>query len=85
MYIILVELLGLSVSPSRGNFDFKFSRPSALGPTYYLLALNKIIICSIKPLKKWMAESAPLKKSSIIKDCMVQADPPKEANGEKNR
>ena len=32
-----------------------------------------------------MAESAPLKKSSIIKDCMVQADPPKEANDEKNR
>ena len=30
-----------------------------------------------------MAESAPLKKSSIIKDWMVQADPPKEANGEK--
>ena len=31
-----------------------------------------------------MAESAPLKKSSIIKEWMVQADPPKEANREKN-
>ena len=31
-----------------------------------------------------MAESASLKKSSIIKEWMVQADPPKEANGEKN-
>ena len=31
-----------------------------------------------------MAESAPLKKLSIIKDWMIQADPPKEANGEKN-
>ena len=30
-----------------------------------------------------MAESAPLKKSSFIKEWMVQADPPKEANGEK--
>ena len=32
-----------------------------------------------------MAESAPLKKSSIIKDWMVQPDPTKEANDEKNR
>ena len=31
-----------------------------------------------------MAESAPLKKLSIIKDWMIQAEPPKEANGEKN-
>ena len=31
-----------------------------------------------------MAESAPLKKLSIVKDWMIQADPPKEANGEKN-
>ena len=31
-----------------------------------------------------MAESPPLKKSSIIKEWMVQVDPPKEANGEKN-
>ena len=31
-----------------------------------------------------MTESAPLKKSSIIEEWMVQADPPKEANGEKN-
>ena len=31
-----------------------------------------------------MAESAPLKKSSIIKDWMIQADPPKEANSDKN-
>ena len=31
-----------------------------------------------------MAESAPLKKSSIIKEWMVQADPPREANSEKN-
>ena len=31
-----------------------------------------------------MAESSPLKKSSIIKEWMVQADPPKEVNGEKN-
>ena len=31
-----------------------------------------------------MAESAPLKKSSIIKEWMLQADPPKEANGERN-
>ena len=30
-----------------------------------------------------MAESAPLKKSSIIKEWMVQADPKKEANGPK--
>ena len=30
-----------------------------------------------------MAESAPLKKSSIIKEWMAQADPPKEANGKK--
>ena len=30
-----------------------------------------------------MAESTPLKKSSIIKECMVQADPPKKAKGEK--
>ena len=30
-----------------------------------------------------MAESAPLKKSSFIKEWMVQVDPPKEANGEK--
>ena len=30
-----------------------------------------------------MAESAPLKKSSIIKEWMVQADPKKEANGSK--
>ena len=31
-----------------------------------------------------MAESAPLSKSSGIKEWMVEADPPKEANGEKN-
>ena len=31
-----------------------------------------------------MAESAPLKKSSIIKEWMVQADAPKEPNDEKN-
>ena len=31
-----------------------------------------------------MAKSVPLKKSCIIKERMVQADPPKEANGEKN-
>ena len=31
-----------------------------------------------------MAESVPLKKSAIIKECMVQSDHPKEANGEKN-
>ena len=30
-----------------------------------------------------MAESALLKRSSIIKEWLVQADPPKEANGEK--
>ena len=35
-------------------------------------------------MKEWVAEGAPLKKSSIIKDWMVQADPTKEANGEKN-
>ena len=31
-----------------------------------------------------MAESAPLKKSSIIKDWIIQADTPKETNSEKN-
>ena len=31
-----------------------------------------------------MAERAPLKKSSNIKEWMAQDDPPKETNGEKN-
>ena len=31
-----------------------------------------------------MAEGAPLKKSSIIKDWIIQADTPKETNSEKN-
>ena len=31
-----------------------------------------------------MAESAPLKKSSIIKDWIIQADTPKETNSERN-
>ena len=45
--------------------------------------LNKIIICSIYPLKKWIAATAPLKKSPYMKEWMVQADAPKEQYPEK--